>query len=73
MSGSDQKSGPRRTLGAVARWLLVVALLVVALACGFGLLASGEPGVHVAWRIGYAAGALLAFAAATLVMPKPRG
>ena len=43
-------AGQRRIAGAV----LVLPCLIVAAFCGFGFLSSFEPGVSIAWKIGYA-------------------
>ncbi|MBL8764190.1 MAG: hypothetical protein JNM07_07965 [Phycisphaerae bacterium] len=44
----------------MVRVLAAVVCVLVGLACGYGLLASREPGVSRAWRAGYAGGAGLA-------------
>lgn len=41
------------------RFVFALFFLVLATACGFGWLASAEPGVAPIWQVGYGAGAIL--------------
>jgi len=53
-------SGCRRSGGA----LVAVTSLAFAAFCAFGFLASFEPGIALAWRVGYAALGILSLAIA---------
>ena len=65
-----------RYLGGVRTLLRVVAALVLLAAtafCGFGFLASFEPGNGWFWKVAYAVGRLvLLFGAVALLRPKGR-
>ncbi|HVP74210.1 MAG TPA: hypothetical protein VMS30_10760 [Phycisphaerales bacterium] len=51
------------------RYVLSLVFLALAAACGFGLLASFEPGAGMMWKVGYGlgAGAFLCAAIASLM------
>jgi hypothetical protein len=53
------------------RWLVALICFMIALFCGYGLLASFEPGAGMAWKIGYGFGAICFLALAFYTARKP--
>lgn len=49
------------------RVILTVVLLMLAAACGFGFLASTEPGTAPIWKVAYGAGGALFVGVAVLI------
>jgi len=59
-----------------ARLLIIPPLLALAALCGYGLLATFEPGDHTAYRIAYTAGLALCLVGCVVVWVKsgePKG
>ena len=71
------QSPTRRSLGGVSngapmRIVVFILCLMLAALCGFGLLASFEPGVRVSWKLVYGAGVLLFLSTAVLAASRSR-
>lgn len=54
------------------RMLIASICLALAAACGFGLMASMEPGTPMLWKVGYGIGAALFIVVAVVVMGRGR-